>query len=262
MTVIELIGCTGAGKSTLANQILRVCVEQGIDACTGYDLVLRRLRLDGVESRFIRGLVVNLLALGVCLVGWRDYAAVLRFVLRRIAQLPLAWSEKLYVGRDICKNLGIYQLARRAADRQIVVLDEGTLHIAHYLFVHLAAEPNMDEVAVFSALAPLPDLAVYVSQLEPVLVARTLERGHKRIHDHSRAGVERFIRRAVATFEQLTAQPSLQDRLLIVAGQPARIVHRQVSYPAALEPACEIVAASVAATDSALATRLVSRAWS
>jgi len=166
---------------------------------------------------------VNLIALFVGLATWRRNLAFYRFVLRTIVRLPwaVAWPERLHIGRNVVKNIGIHEIVRRrAADRQIVLLDEGPLQTAHYLFVHVAGELDTSDLAAFIRLVPLPDVVVYVSQNEYVLIERTLRRGHKRISVRSYANVQRFIRRAVAIFDELEHQSALGGRLVAVDAQP------------------------------------------
>src|SRR5262245_2169683 len=129
MMRIEFIGCTGAGKSTLTSRILRVCRAQGIDAWMGYDFVLRQVRLDWVESKLVRGLLVNLISVFVCLGAWRSNLAFYRFTIRAISRLPasVSWFERFYIGRDVLKNIGMHEIIRRrASTQQLILLDEGT----------------------------------------------------------------------------------------------------------------------------------------
>jgi thymidylate kinase len=239
MMRIEFIGCTGAGKSTLTSRILQACRAQGIDTWMGYDFVLRQARLDWIENRLVRGLLVNLIALFVCLVAWRSNLAFYRFTIRTISRLPasVGWFERLYIGRDVLKNVGMYEIIRRrASTQQLILLDEGTLHTAHYLFVHAGVEPNIGDVASFIRLVPLPDIAVYITQSQVVLIERTMARGHARIPDRSYASAERFIKRAVAIFDALGQQPALKGRLLIVDGQQNSVREQDCvdSQPSAL----------------------------
>ncbi len=247
---IEFIGCTSAGKSTLARRILRVCRDQGIDAWMGYDFVLRQVRLDWITGKLPRGLLVNLIALFVGLAAWRKNLAFYRFAIRIIARLPptVAWHEKLYIGRDVLKNIGIYEIVgRRAATRQVVLLDEGPLHTAHYLFVNVSAEPHAGDVADFGRLVPRPDVVVYVTQSEDVLIERTLERGHKRIPDRSYASVQRFIKQAVAIFDELGRQSALDGRLIVVDSQRSSIVGREDRADPPFDQALQIVRAGIGA---------------
>jgi hypothetical protein len=261
MTRIEFIGCTSAGKSTLTSGILRLCRDQGIDASTGYDFVLRQLRLDWITSRVFRGLLVNLVALFVGLATYRKNLEFYRFAIRTITRLPsaVAWPEKLHIGRNVVKNIGIDEIIRRrAADQQIILLDEGPLQTAHYLFVNSAVEADTGDVAAFMRVVPLPDMVVYVAQSESVLIERTQRRGHKRIPDRSYAQVRRFIRRAVAIFDELERQSTLEGRLIVVDRRPSVVAGQEYPVDALYDAALRIVRAGIDAVAADTAIRMMS----
>ncbi len=244
MMQIEFIGCTSAGKSTLVNHILQICRDQGLDAWLDYDFVLGQVRLEWVKSKLARAVLVNLVSLLVGLATWRNNRKFCRFALEAISQLPVTWFERLYLGRDVLKNLGIYEIVRRrGSDRQVILVDEGTLQTAHYLFVHAAAEPSAADLSTFIRLVPLPDVVVYVAQAEPVLIERTLKRGHRRIPDRSYTQVKRFIKRAMEIFEKLREQALLQSRLIVMDSQQQVIVGRDYSAVPPFSVTAEIVRA-------------------
>lgn len=225
---IELIGCTSAGKSTLAEGILQACSTRGIDASLGNDYVLKQARLNWVRSYLVRTFVLDLLSLFGCLVSCRNNFRLYLLIIRIIWHLPgtVPLFEKLNIARNALKKIGIYEITRRRTyNQQIVLLDEGTLHIAHNLFVHVSAEPNKSDLLEFIGLVPLPDIAIYVRQDEVVLIKRNLKRGHKRIPSGSSANVERFVKRAVDVFETLGRQPALEGRLLVMDR------HREITIP-------------------------------
>jgi thymidylate kinase len=224
---IELTGCTTAGKSTLARKILQICREWNINAVMADDFALRRYRLGWVGAGMTRILVLDLLSVIACLLtvgrNWRFYAFATRVVFR----LGTPWLERANIIRNVLKKVGIYEIVRRSDHtHEIVLVDEGTLHAAHNLFVHVTAEPNLGELATFGSLVRLPDVVVYVRQTEPMLVRRTLKRGHKRIPGGSPLKVKLFIRRAISTFEVLGECPSLKERWLVVDGQRRRTLER------------------------------------
>ncbi len=229
---IELMGCTGAGKSTLARGILQACREQGIDAWMGDDFVLKQVRLNWVKSHLARTIWVDVCSLLACLVSWRNNLEFYRFTIRIVWRLPVAvgWFEKLNIVRNVLKKIGIYEIIRRrSSDQQVVLVDEGTLLAAHNLFVHVSVEPNAGDLSTFVRLAPRPDVAVYVMQPESVLIERTLARGHKRIPDRSYARVERFVKRAVETFDKIVRQSLPEGRFLVLDAQQNIIVSQ--GYP-------------------------------
>jgi len=221
MMQVELIGCTGAGKSTLALEIIRTCREQGIDVVMSDEFMLGQARLSWIKNRLARTLCLDLICLPAWLGTWRKHRAFHAFAIRATLRIPIAWPVKINLIRNVLKKIAVYEIIRRrGSGRQVVLVDEGTLHAAHNLFVHLAVPPNPDDIATFAGLVPLPDVAVYVTQPESTLIERTLARGHKRIPDRSHESVELFVKRAVETFEMLRQQAGVKDRLLVVDGRP------------------------------------------
>jgi thymidylate kinase len=216
---IELIGCTGAGKSTLVKNILQACREQEIDVLNGDDFVLKQARLNWVNSYLTRTLLIDLLSLFACLLTWRNNLGFYLLTFRTVWRLPVTviWFQKLNIVRNTLKKVGIYEIIRhRGSDQQVVLLDEGTLHTAHYLFVHVSVEPLSTDLPTFARFVPLPDVAIYLRQDERILIERTLARGHKRIPTGSRVQVERFIKGAVTTFNKLVRVPAIEHKLLMV----------------------------------------------
>jgi len=218
---IELIGCTSAGKSSLAQEVLKGNQQNGYNLITSYDFVLRWAHLDWIQNHRMRMLVLNILALLACLFTWRKNFGLYRFVTGVILRLPaeVGFFERLKIARIVARNVGIDEIVRRnKSDRQVVLADEGTLHIAHYLFVHVSVEPDLHELENYVRLVDLPDVAVYIRQPESVLISRTRARGHKRIPEGASARVQRFIQHSLAVFEKLIGFSSLEGRLLIVNG--------------------------------------------
>ena len=216
---IELIGCTGAGKSTLTRGILQACHEQGLDLLLGDDFVLKQARLNGLKSRLPRTLLVDLAALLACLVTWRNNRHFYLFVTRLLLPLSIAPLEKLNLLRNVLKKIGIYEIIRfRSTDQQVILVDEGGLQAAHNLFVHGSVQVKAEHLATFARLIPLPDVIVYLRQPASVLIDRTIKRGHKRIPDRSYSHVARFINQAVATFDKLVQNPAVASKLLVVDG--------------------------------------------
>jgi len=214
---VELIGCTSAGKSTLAGKLLRAGRERGFEVLPGDDFVLRRRGVHWIKGRLARTLLVDFFSLAKCLMTWHKNFRFFRFALGTIVRLPVARLEKLNLARNVLKKVGIYEIIRRShSEQQIVLVDEGTLHAAHNLFVHDSTRPSPVDVPTFARLVPLPDAAVYVRNDESVLIDRTMARGHQRIAGRSRANVTRFVNRAVEVFEELVQQPRVKQRLLVI----------------------------------------------
>jgi hypothetical protein len=216
---IELFGCSSAGKSSLAPRLLRSARALGVEATMSEDFVLGQFRLGGVRLPWLRRLCVDLLAAGACLASWREHAGFLHQAARILLALPagVAWGRRLNMARNVVKKTGVRALVRRRArPDELVILDEGTLQTAHYLFVQPCADPDPARLDAFLARVPLPDVAVYVRETEPTLVRRTLARGHKRLGDRSSHGAARFVKRAVFTLDRVAETPRVKQRLLLL----------------------------------------------
>lgn len=216
---IELIGCTSAGKSSLVKNLLRSNHRNGLNLVTSYDFVLSWVNLDWIKSHGVRMLCLNLIALLACMITCRKNFEFYRFVIGVILRLPakVGFIERLRIARISARNIGIYEfVCRFTPEQQIVLADEGTLHIANYLFVHVSTEPNMAELEKFVRLVSMPDVVVYLKQPESVLITRTRARNHKRIPEGSPLLINRFIQHSQAVFEKLAGSSSLEGRLLIL----------------------------------------------
>jgi hypothetical protein len=245
MMQIELTGCTGAGKSTLASDIRRVFREQGTDLLMGNEFVLKQIGLGWIKSNWVRTLVVDLCSLSICLASWRSNFELYIFAIRVISRLPIARFQKLNLARNVLKKIGIYEIIRRrGSDQQIVLVDEGTLHAAHNLFVHISVAADTDDLATFAKLVPLPDVVVCVTQSESVLINRAMQRGHKRIPDPSPAKVELFIKRALDIFDMLIQELVLQRGLSVVENQRNIVVARTPQHNPSVAVALETIRAA------------------
>src|SRR5574341_834331 len=198
---IELIGCTSAGKTTLAQKIVDVGKRQGIDITLGDDFVLQSLRLDWVQNEFIRRRFLEICAAFICLRHWRKYREFCRFVFRVVFQAPGSWFYKANLARIVLRKIGIHDIIRRlSSESQMVLVDnEGIVQAAHSLFVNSNGRLN-GGLSNFIESAPLPDVVAYLRQSESILLERTLKRGHPRIRARSLHKVQHFVKQAAKTF--------------------------------------------------------------
>jgi hypothetical protein len=232
MTCIELFGCTSAGKSTLITRILRFCQDQGIDVSQGEDFLLKQFGLDKIVSTTARAILVNLISLPVTMANSRKYHLFLSFAFRTIIHRQISLREKVYLGRNILKCVGIYEIAKtQANNHQTILLDEGPLHSANTLFVNVPISSPEVDLSEFVRLVPFPDAAVYLREREDVIIQRTMERGHKRIRNGTPGEVAQFVQSAIALFERLSQEPVVQSKLFIVNGHEVTHFLRDSTNP-------------------------------
>ena len=154
---LELVGCTGAGKSTLAKRIESAARAQSVDLALGDEFVLLRLGLRRMRARRLRAVAVHVVAFWGCLTrGWR-HGAFIRIAYRVLCDPKIPRRRRWNQLRKVFKQLGRYEVIRcRRQSRTSVIVDEGTLHTAHNLFVHVACDVNQDYFRQFAERVPLP----------------------------------------------------------------------------------------------------------
>ncbi len=207
--IVELIGSTGVGKSTVANRLLERLAEQQQPALSSEQFVLRcyGLRLRWLRSRPLLSVLLDLLT----------FPWFIRFAARHTQlcwfMAGVAWRDlepplfRLNVLRNMAKQMGTHELVRRnASPGDVVILDEGMVHQAHSLFVHPTHGPRPAELAWFLAEVPLPDLLVLVDGPTAAVVRRTLERGHPRLPGPRNVLAERLIGHAQHVFREVARQ--------------------------------------------------------
>jgi len=224
--IVEIAGSSGSGKSTLVKEVLRECGERGVRAAAAEDFLLPWL--PGVIRRnpTLQNLALDLRGLSETLTlrRHREFLAFAMAVIRRDADRP-ATGLSAYRGvvravsayRGLHRKLGVHAaLAREAGHGPAVLVDEGTIHSAHYVLVHVNSAPRPQDIAAFCRLVPMPDLVVYVTAPLEKVLARTFARRDPPLRGRSRAEMERFIRHAHTMFDQLMRDETLSRRTLKV----------------------------------------------
>jgi len=214
---IELIGSTSAGKTTLAKKMADAGRDNGENVSLSDDFILEQLHLGWVKNEFIRRRMVEFIAFGICITCLNKYKGFLKFVVREGRNTPGSWFYKVNRIRNVIRKIGIYEfISRRSGNQQTILADnEGILQGVHNLFVHQKGDVDLKKIAQYVEQIPLPDVILYLRQKEEILISRTLTRGHDRVKN-SQDEVIRFIKQAVAAFEEVVRLPRIQERLLIV----------------------------------------------
>lgn len=239
---IELIGCSCAGKSTLARQMVLAGRQLGHDIVLADEFVLRELRLGWLQAVTLRKAAVNIAGVLAALFTWRRNGTLYRFGWGILKRLPRSRFERASLARNVLKKIGLAEFVKaRARTSPIVVMDEGALHIAHNLFVHESADVNSDGIPVFTRLVQMPDVVVYVRTPEDIVVERMIQRGHRRISDASHESVAAFVRRAMETFDRLVEDAAVAERLVTTGEADRRVLNAYVAINAPLALATRLI---------------------
>jgi len=215
--IIEFIGSTGAGKTTLIAAVQRR-LGQTTAVSAAYDLVAAPLGLSGVTHPTARNLIQEIVGFPFFLRSLPRYQAFVIFTLRMLARQGNFTVSTISNLRSLERKIGVYELIRRYGREQLILVDEGMVLLAHNIFVFTNALYTPEEIARFASLIPLPDIIVYVRAPVDSLVKRSLQRTDRRreIESQNLAQIEKYVKRAVTMFDQLVAAEAIRSRLLIV----------------------------------------------
>jgi hypothetical protein len=212
--VVELFGPSSGGKSSLVARLLR---EGRGRFVLHTDRVLAGVGLGWLPGKGLRTLAVDVVVALEIVAGWRRQRAFYRAAAAQALRGagPRGWRLRGMLLRNAWKGGALRLLAARLArPGEVVLMDEGPIQTANYLFVHADQPPAHEVLDAYLATLPLPDAALYVRADEEELVARTLARTHPRVPSGSREATRRFVAHALEVFERIAAEPRVRERLI------------------------------------------------
>jgi len=235
--MVEFIGSTGAGKTTVVGAVQRRLAGRA-RVHMAPEFVGSLLRLPPLTKPHHRNLVSDLLGLPFFLGSLHRHAAFLRFTLLVLGRQRFTLQAVNRV-RSTIRKIGVYEIVRRLGDGRIVLVDEGTVLNAHNLFVYTSRTYTAADLNRFASVVPLPDLIVYVRAPLSTLVRRSLQRPDppREIRSRDPALIELYVGRAFAMFEALVEIPALRKRVVVVDNPGGQA--------GAQEPAVEELVASI-----------------
>lgn len=214
--VVEFIGSTGAGKTTVLRSVERR-LANWTTTTTSADLIKGLLGLRGITHPTVQNLIQEVLGfpfLFSSLYQHRTFFMCTMKLLLRNARTDVTTINNL---RSLERKLGVYTLVRLIAGDRIILVDEGPVLAAH-MFIDDAGRPAAREIATFAETVPLPDAIVHVRAPVDTVVHRTLRRPDppRVLSSRSRCDVIRYSEAAAALFDQLVAALSGVLPILVV----------------------------------------------
>jgi thymidylate kinase len=242
--IVEFIGATGAGKTSLARGLVR----RGVPARRvrmATDLVTDRLGRRSITDPHAINLLADVSALPWLVRAFGRDRDFLRFAADRLWHHAPSTFAKVNYLRNVVRKLGMHEMAGRADPGTTYLFDEGTILMAYQLFVYSDAPFTRDDLERFVRLVPLPDRIVHVKAPTDLLLERASSRPDRRreLAGKDEREVELRIVRAVELFDALAEAAPIRDRLLTVeleAGSPERMeaaVREIAGWLATAEPA-------------------------
>ena len=226
--------------------VKRQLAQQGLGVADAYEVILQAYGLAFIRQPLLRSLLMDGLTFLPGLHYMMTHArgkALLRLALQQIQANVKSGLMRLYLLRNFVKKIGVYCLLQRLQQRQdlaktydVVLWDEGVLHIAHMLFVHADHPPNLDAMHQFNQLTLHSDLSVWVAANPERSIQCTLRRGHRRVRSNPESA-RHFVEHACQAFDVLfgaqeVVTPSAQLLKVYIPDQgrqPYEAAVRQIS---------------------------------
>ena len=214
--IVEFIGSTGAGKTTLISEVHRRLAKTS-RVTTSIDLATGLLGLRGVTNSTLQNLVMELVSLPFFILTLHRHNQFIRHTVKLFWRKTGFSIQTIHNLRSLERKIGIYEITKHLGKDQIILVDEGSI-LAAYMFVSTGNTYTPEEITRFTDLLPLPDLIIYIRASVDTLIERTVRRADppREVDRKNPAQMEAYLKRTVALFDQLTQAENIRPRLLVV----------------------------------------------
>ena len=214
--IVEFIGSTGAGKTSLISKIHHKLAQTKV-VTTPFDLIAAPLGLSSVTHPTIQNLIQELVGFPFFVGSLNRHAKFLSHTIETFSRNTRFSIHRINNLRSLERKIGMYEISQRYDKGQIVLVDEGPILAAH-MFVFTASIVTSAEIAAFANLLPLPDLIIYIKAPVDVLVRRALQRPDppREMGKKDPIMTEKYVKDAATVFDQLMESERIKSRLLVV----------------------------------------------
>lgn len=214
--LIEFTGCTGSGKTTLSEIVIKKLSEMGVKTVVVHP---RAFYVFGIKlkNETVQNMIRDLKAFPFVVLAMKRYSEFLLFAIRVLKRDADSFLTGLNLFRSVIRKIGTYELLRRrCVNNEVVIFDESTVHTAHNLFIHLISSYSDQDIIEFTQRVPLPDIVVCVKAPHAVLLERAFNREDPPRRQLSRHQLQTYVSRANALFERLADAQRIRGRLMTV----------------------------------------------
>jgi deoxyadenosine/deoxycytidine kinase len=214
--IVEFIGSTGAGKTTLINEV-RCRLAKTSKVTTSIDLATSLLGLKGLANPTLQNLTQEFISLPFFIGTLYKHNEYLRHTIKLFWRKTSFSMQAIHNLRSLERKIGMYEITKVLGKEQVILVDEGPI-LALHMFVSAKNAYTPEEIARFIDLLPLPDLIIYIRASVDTLIERTVRRPDppREVDRKNPVQMDAYLKNAVAMFDQLTQAENIRDRLLVV----------------------------------------------
>lgn len=232
--LVEFIGSTGAGKSTVLSRVERR-LSNWTSTTRSDRFVTGLLGLGRVAHPTAQNLIQEVVGFPFFVSSLHQQRAFVGCTLKLLLRSVGPSMTLINNIRSLERKLGVYTLTKSIAGDRIILVDEGPILATHFL-VPAMSELAPCEIAMFVKTLPLPDLIVYVRAPVATIVNRTLRRPDppREVAALIPSDLVRYAESTVVLFDQLVAL--LRDTLpILVVDNPDRDEQHQQTIVETIE---------------------------
>ncbi len=193
--IVEWVGCSGAGKSTLREETHKLLLSSGVDVRKPLEIFLGKTTAKLIQNEKLRNLVLDFLVLPWSILSTAKHRHFFKFCTKILRRDYPSIKQRIFLLRSILRKMGLYVFLNCFPnDKQLILVDEGTVHIAHILFGNSSKKDiSRNDIEEFCDLVPVPELVIHIMAPKTEIINRTLSRRDKPINELSPEALKQFI---------------------------------------------------------------------
>jgi hypothetical protein len=201
--LIEFVGCSGAGKTTVSEQVLAALSERNRTAGSSTALIATATHTAWIKNLFVRNICLDILLLPWLLLALKHHFRFCLFGLFQIVRHADSGLSMLQRVLSQLRNMAGNELLRRLPTLEFILVDEGTVCGVHNVLVHLKQDPAKAAIQAYARLVPKPDLVIHINTPVELALSRTKARADPPLRFHGLSDRLRFVSFAHETHLQL-----------------------------------------------------------
>jgi thymidylate kinase len=215
--IVEFTGCSGTGKTVMYKYIYDIVDKSAHSVFNPLDIVLGRSIAGRINSECYQNAILDGVALPYFIFNIHKFHTFFLFCLKIVKTNAISRLQKMLLVRSVIRKLGLYEfLSQKRFEKKIILVDEGTFHIAHIIFINGRGLFTDTAIHKFEQMVPRPDLIVFVQAPLRSIIERTEQRSDKPIRNVNSKQLEKFIIKGDKLFQMIHKDSRRKEKIIII----------------------------------------------